>query len=62
MSGVDHEDQKPSIDVDSDDQKATTNKPDAGRYAINTFSIGTKSCYKSNLCSGSHIRTTDIIK
>ena len=32
MSSADYKDQKPSIDVDSGDQKATTNEHDAGRY------------------------------
>ena len=32
MSSADYKDQKPSIDVDSGDQKATTTEHDAGRY------------------------------
>ena len=32
MSGADYNDQKPSIDVDSGDQIATTTEHNAGRY------------------------------
>ena len=32
MSSADYKDQKPSIDVDSSNQKATTTEHDAGRY------------------------------
>ena len=32
MSSADYKDQKPSIDVDSGDQRATTTEHDAGRY------------------------------